>query len=245
MQVKLSRVARRMAAAVVVIVIMAGWFKVSDSLALRRWQQEMLDPGLPGKTVIIDPGHGGADPGAMTGEIREAEVNMELASVLKSILSRQGVKVQLTRQGETGLVPQSSMTYFEQWLILEKRKNYAQKQKGHFFLSIHANASVDPSAAGSIVFYADETSRELAESIQNQLNLLNPRKRPAVRSNFTILNGNAMPSVLIEAGFITNKHDRELLLWQPDLIAGAISKGLQDYAQKLKPGTTGGREEAK
>ncbi len=225
----------------VLFLVAAGLFKVSDYFEEKRWREEMFSPGLKGKTVIIDPGHGGADPGAVAGALKESEINMDLALALQKKLERNGVKVKLTRQGDRGLVPDRRMSYFEQWVILEKRKGFALDQRGHLMISIHTNSNKDPRASGGIVFYYDDFSRELAESIQKRLNQLHKKEKQVEHGSFTIIRGNPMPSVLVETGFISNKYDRDMLISQKELVARAIFEGLQDYARNLKPRELTGR----
>ncbi|PKM46755.1 MAG: hypothetical protein CVV03_05060 [Firmicutes bacterium HGW-Firmicutes-8] len=238
-------ISKKIVIAVVLFIVLAGLFKISDNLASQLWNRQIFTPGLEGKTVIIDPGHGGADPGAIAGKVQEADVNMDLAVALKKQLELKGVKVKMTRQDNIGLVPEKSMTYFERWLILEKRKNYALTEKGHILISIHANSSKDPSVSGGIVYYSDEKSVRLARELQNQLNTLGPRKREAEQSRFTIIKGNIMPSVLVETGFITNKHDRKILISQQNIVVNAVLKGLEKYAAALESPANGGTEEQK
>lgn len=185
---------------------------------------------LHGKNIVIDPGHGGADPGAVAGKVQEAELNMKLALILKTQLQNQGAHIVLTRDGNDGLVPDKRMTYFERWLILQKRKIYAFIQDGDILISIHCNSNEDSKASGAMVFYSDEKSRLLAENIQANLNLLGLRPRKVSKSGFTVIKGASMPAVLVEAGFITNKKDRKLLLEKPELIAEQITKGIIKFA---------------
>lgn len=227
----------RRQAVIIALIFFAGisLFRCTDFYYDYRWQEEMYVPGLKGKTVIIDPGHGGADPGAVADGLSEANVNMDLAKSLQRQLEQKGAKVKLTREGNQGLVPDDTMTYYERWVLLEDRKKFAQNERGHFLLSVHSNSHKDVSASGAIVFYADEMSKDLAERIQEKLVTLGPKQRNIELKNFTIINGNKMPSVLIEAGFLTNKYDQDLLLNQKDLVAAKILEGLEEYIKNLKP----------
>lgn len=184
---------------------------------------------LQGKKIVIDPGHGGADPGAVAGKIKEAEVNMKLALILKTQLEGYGAEIVMTREGDTGLVPDKKMSYFERWLILQKRKIYALLQDGDILISIHCNSNEDPRASGAMVFYSDDKSRPLAENIQDSLNFLGLRPRKVSKSGFIVIKGASMPAVLVEAGFITNKKDRKLLLDKPELITEQITKGILEF----------------
>lgn len=224
---------KRIIVAVLVFLVISGLVRLSDIIAVKQWKREMVRPGLAGKTVIIDPGHGGADPGATLGQVKEAELNMALAQALQKELAKKGVRVKFTRQGDTGLVPEKKMTLFERWLILEKRKKFAVEQKGHILVSIHVNSNPDQRASGGITFYSDEPSRNLAYYIQKQINTLGLRSRQAEQSDFTIITGNPMPSVLVEAGFMTNRHDLRILMEDKASVARAISNGLREYADNL------------
>lgn len=184
---------------------------------------------LDGKKIVLDPGHGGADPGAVVGKIKEAELNMKLALILKTKLEGYGAEIVMTRNGDVGLVPGKRMSYFEQWLILQKRKLYALLQDGDILISIHSNSNEDSRASGPMVFYSDDKSRSLAENIQDNLNSLGLRPRKAAKSGFTVIKGASIPAVLVEAGFITNKKDRKLLLEKPELIAEQITKGILEF----------------
>ena len=238
-------ISKKIVIAAVLFIVLAGLFEISDNLASQHWNRQMFTPGLKGKTVIIDPGHGGADPGAIVGRVQEADVNMDLAVALKKQLELKGVKVKMTRLGNIGLVPEKSMTYFERWLILKKRKKYALTEKGHILISLHVNSNKDPNVSGGIVYYSDEKSVRLARELQIQLNTLGPRKREAEQSSFTIIKGNIMPSVLVETGFITNKHDRKILISPQNIVVNAVFKGLEKYAAALELPAKGGTEEQK
>lgn len=234
-QPKIIIIRRQFLFVLLILLVGTGLFRVTGLFNDYQWHQEMYKPGLKGKTIIIDPGHGGADPGAVAAGLHEANVNMDLAQSLKKQLLQKGAKVKLTRDWDKGLVPDEIMTYYERWVILEKRKSFAHEEKGHILLSLHSNSHQDVSVSGAIVFYSDEISKELAEKIQSKLVTLGPKQRSVELRNFTIINGNEMPSVLIEAGFITNKNDRDILTKQKDLVAGKILEGLEEYANNLRP----------
>jgi len=235
MQPKIIIISKKIIIAAMLFLMLSGLIRLTEVMAVRQWKQEMFKPGLAGKTVIIDPGHGGADPGATLDGVKESELNMAIAVALQKELTKNGVKVRLTRQGDNGLVPMKKMTYSERWVILEKRKKFAQDHKGHILVSIHANSNKDPRASGGMVFYSDQLSRTLAESIQKQLNTLGMRRRQVERGNFTIITGNQMTSVLVETGFITNEKDLLLLTEKKEAFSRVIFNGLREYTENLKP----------
>jgi N-acetylmuramoyl-L-alanine amidase len=209
---------------------LAGIYQLSAARRVQSVVQQNVIPGLTGETVVIDPGHGGVDPGATFGNIREADLNMQLANALKVQLESAGVKTVLTRTGDQGLVSKELMTFADRGFILQQRKEYAADQSGRLFISIHVNSNKDPKVSGGIVYYADQNSRSLAVPIQQRINLYSGKNRLPVKKDFTITKGNKMPSVLVEAAFITNKQDREILTSKPEILAQAIFQGIQDYA---------------
>ncbi len=185
--------------------------------------------GLQQKIIIIDPGHGGADPGAIAGDLNEAHLNMTLSLALQKELEKHGAVVKLTRHENAGLIPERTMTYHERWSILQKRKDYAISQKGDILVSIHINSDKDSRTSGAMVFYSDNRSRELASIIQENLNSLGLKPRKSLKNNFAVISELDIPAVLVEAGFITNKKDRSLILDKPTMIAQMICNGILEY----------------
>lgn len=202
-----------------------------------RWLEEIYRPGLAGKLVMIDPGHGGADPGAVAGGVAEKDINLAISRALQQEL-RQGETESILTRGEKGrLNPDSSMTYAERDRNLVGRKKLAVDNQAHVFVSIHTNSNKDRRAAGGIVYYSADNpfNKVLAEMIQEELNGLYNMKRKVEAANFTVVSNNAMPAVLVEVGFITNPSDRNKLT-QSDFrqaLAQAVNRGLIKYGAKL------------
>tara|TARA_B100000945_G_scaffold114620_1_gene90963 strand:- start:36 stop:1190 length:1155 start_codon:yes stop_codon:yes gene_type:complete len=217
--------------------------------------------------IIIDPGHGGKDPGAIGyRNIKEKHIALDIAKELGNFLKQEMPELNIiyTRDDDT-------------FLGLKNRTNLANKNQGHMFLSIHANASTAKTARGfeifllqpnsvddaidvairenaSIVFeenpeqyeqnqmfasisekaYSQE-SEKLAVSISAAVKkeLPRTRMRGVKQAGFYVLVGAAMPKVLIEAGFLTNKSDAQLLNKSSyrTQMAYAIFKGVQSYIE--------------
>ncbi|QGP92402.1 N-acetylmuramoyl-L-alanine amidase [Neomoorella glycerini] len=192
-------------------------------------------PSLNGSKIVIDPGHGtdtnGADPGAIgpTG-VKEKDVNLAMAQKLAALLRSAGASVYLTRNGET--CPYT----------LAGRAYYANDLGADLFISIHSNASYSPDASGtSTYFYAPpdtalgqqrEERRRLAATIQAALVTATGRKDLGVlEANFSVLRNTDMPSVLVEAAFISNPTEEQLLnspAFQARVAEG-IFKGISAY----------------
>ena len=216
-------------------------------------------------TIIIDPGHGGKDPGAIGyHNIKEKHIVLDIAKELGSFLRSEMPELNIlyTRDDDT-------------FLGLKNRTEFANKQEGHMFLSIHANASTAKTARGfeifllqpnsvdkaidvairenASIFFEDnpeqyeknqmiasvsekmylQESEKLAISIENAVKkeLPKTRMRGIKQAGFYVLVGAAMPKVLIEAGFITNKSEAKLLnksSYRSEMAYG-IFKGVQAY----------------
>lgn len=98
--------------------------------------------GLSVKTIVIDPGHGGKDPGTSHNNIVERELTLDVAKRLGSVLRAAGYNVVFTRDKD-------------HWISLSERSNIAVKKKGDLFISIHVNASTKPSVSGFETYYLD------------------------------------------------------------------------------------------
>ncbi len=197
--------------------------------------------GLSVRTVIIDPGHGGRDPGTMHNGVVEQDVNLDIAKRLKTILEKLGYQVHLTRTGNT-------------WVSLSERVNFSKRKKGDLFVSIHVNASDNASISGPETYILDfarsssvsrlamvenadsgrlgdmdkilteiltgartTESRRLAERVQKYI--LSALKKGGVSARdggvkgapFYVLVGSSMPSILVEVGYCTNKTEASRL----------------------------------
>ena len=151
--------------------------------------------------ICIDPGHSGPfEPGACSGGVTEAVINLEVAKIAGRMLEKFGHKVLLTRTGEVD-------NYWLSW-----RCEAAWAFGADIFVSIHCNASNDESAKGTETFYfpGSETGHALARCIQSELVALCHTVDRNVKTNdeWTVLLETAMPAVLVELAFLTNDAER-------------------------------------
>jgi len=160
--------------------------------------------------VCIDPGHGGPDPGAVSPDgIQEKNVNLSVAKRVAEYLRRADVQVVLTRDTDKELVLGNDSA-----AELRARAQVANNAKADFFLSIHCNAASTSDAEGFEVYHYPGSTKGamLATNIADAYALASGLKRRKVASaNFQVLRDTAMPAVLIELGFLTNKADCALL----------------------------------
>ena len=174
--------------------------------------------------IIIDPGHGGPDPGAIgVGGVRETDVVLDISLRVAQLLESKGVKVDLTRSTEIDL-------------DLPPRVAMANRIRATAFVSIHANASrsVRKDVNGIETFYfSGNRGLRLATNIQNELLQASPSTpdRGVRRGRFFVIRRTSMPAVLVEAGFLTGRFDGPLLATSGHRrkISFAIAKGILKY----------------
>ena len=171
--------------------------------------------------VVLDPGHGGPDPGAVgIGGLRETDVVLDVALQVAQLLQNRGVQVLLTRTSEVDV-------------DLPPRVALANRSGADLFVSLHANAlSMDrPDVNGIETFYFQGgRSYELAVSIQQQLMAVSPGTpdRGARPGRFFVIRRTVMPSVLTEMGFVTGEIDAPRLADARfrQSLAAAVAKGI-------------------
>jgi len=215
--------------------------------------------GLGVRTIVIDPGHGGKNPGAV-GRRRVVEKNvvLNIAKELKALLQERNYQVYLTREEDVHIG-------------LKARTRFANEKSADLFISIHANAHHSASATGVETYYlslaSDESARltatrenvdagmsikdlenlvsdilkdskvtessKLAEYIQkNLVEETGAANRGVKRAPFVVLIGAKVPAILVEVGFMSNPKEERLLssAAYQILIANALLKAIEEYA---------------
>lgn len=186
---------------------------------------------LSGKIIIIDPGHGGTDPGTISGNIYESEINLKISKCLEIELTKMGATVILTREGNYDL--SSPNVRWRKKSDFDNRINLINNSKGNLYLSIHLNYLTDTKYDGAQVFYNNDENKKIAETIQKELNieLKNNREIKKIPSRTYMYNKLNIPGVLIECGFLSNYNEKELLKTSAyqEKIAKIITKGIVNY----------------
>lgn len=174
-----------------------------------------------GKTIVIDPGHGGYDVGAISvsGEY-EKDYSLTTSLLLKEALENLGVEVLMTRESDD-------------FVRLASRVSLSNLKNPDVFISIHYNSFPEvPSAKGISTFYYDEQDRALAQSVQKHLlRTSKANDRDTLYENLQVLRHNQSKSILIELGFISNVEEENLLKtssYQKLLVEGIV-RGLYEY----------------
>jgi N-acetylmuramoyl-L-alanine amidase len=180
------------------------------------------------RVVIIDPGHGGSDPGAIgIGGLRETDITLAISLEVVRLLQQQGLQVYLTRADESREVD------------LPPRVALAKQMRGDVFVSIHAN-SINlsrPDVNGTETYYAPGAiaGKELAQTILNSITRnVNIQSRGMHSARFYVIRNTPMPATLIETGFVTGAEDAPKLrdpTFQRQM-AAAIAQGIIEFLNR-------------
>ncbi|MGC7845961.1 N-acetylmuramoyl-L-alanine amidase family protein [Desulforudis sp. 1088] len=197
--------------------------------------------GLKGRTIVIDPGHGGLDPGAVDEEngILEKEINIAVARLLAQLLRDQGARVIMTWEEESAFCRAGADGPVWRVMGLDERVAVARENRADLVVSIHANSFRDRRCFGPEIFYCrgSREGLELARCFYHKLMQLGEVTAVDVRpSSYYLLRETPMPAVIIEMGYISNRRERRLLLeptYQQKL-AEAFHQAINDYFARKK-----------
>lgn len=195
-----------------------------------------FSPCIKGKVIVVDPGHGGSDPGAIgpTG-IKEKDVNFAVAKQVEKILKSVGAKVVLTRYDDVDVCRPNASASEE----LRARVNVGIRNNADVFISIHSNSFSNEKAEGTATYYYSKSYKDelLAKNIQSGMIEFGKRDdRGIVDTNFYVTKRSPMPAALMELAFISNYEEEELLNsvdFQKNMALG-ICKGINNYFLKTK-----------
>lgn len=174
--------------------------------------------------VIVDPGHGGKDPGAIgIGGLREKDVILPISQKVAEILEKNGVQAILTRKSD----------YF---VSLKGRVQLAERANASVFVSIHANSvgRSRPDVSGLEVYYYN-SGYGLAQNVRKRvLGTVNVRDRRVRKARFYVLRKSSMPAILVETGYVTGREDAAKLRqqWYRNKMAEGIARGILDYLKR-------------
>lgn len=189
-------------------------------------------------TVIIDPGHGGFDGGAVAGDgTVEKNINLEISNKLSDFLTLCGFRVIMTRTSDDSTDNIDGSVAKRKRNDLENRLLLMEKNPDSIYVSIHLNKFTTSAASGTQVFYSPKfkESEILSKAIQKRVvDMLQPENTRTVKkgTSATFLLKNAkVPAVIVECGFLSNKYDLEKLKDEEyqSQMAFAIACGINDY----------------
>lgn len=194
-------------------------------------------------TVVLDPGHGGEDGGAVgKNGVLEKELNLSIVQKMEQKLKDMGISVICTRTEDILLYDRNEdYKGRKKMLDLAARLKIANDTQNAIFVSIHMNSFPQTQYSGLQVYYSknDFRSTDLANQIQNavreQLQPTNSRKTKQASSNIYLLDRITAPAVLIECGFLSNAEECAKLSTEEyrDELASVLAKALADYVASL------------
>jgi N-acetylmuramoyl-L-alanine amidase len=194
------------------------------------------------RIILIDPGHGGVDGGAISkrGTV-EKHINLNISLKIREKLENLGYQVTMTREEDKGLYSESRNVYKMKEEDLNNRCNMKRNSNCDLFISIHQNYFVDSSCYGPQVWYSkNEESSTFAHIIhKNFKNDLghDERVEKEANNNYKILRCYTnIPSVIVECGFLTNPKEEGMLKTEAyqDKIASSLVKSIIEYYDSIK-----------
>lgn len=219
---------RIMAVLLIVCFLLLSWHAARASAETGEKKQD-------NRTVVVDPGHGGKDPG-MTGAdgLEEKGINLEISLKLRDILEKQGFNVVLTRDTDRGLYDEDASG--KKLQDLQRRTERIRKAEPLLTVSIHQNSYSDPDVKGPQVFYfqGSDEGKSLAEAVQKSLNekleITDPRSVKG-NSSYYLLKKSPAVTVIAECGFLTNPSEAEKLQDEAYQykVAEALAEGIEAY----------------
>lgn len=197
-------------------------FRVVEGAPANSLVLEVVAGALSGKLVVVDPGHGGSDPGAIgPGGTQEKDVNLAVARRLRALLEAAGARVLMTREDD-------------RFVGLYDRANLADGAGADLFVSIHCNSMERRGVRGTETYHypGSVPGRRLAELLHSRLlAALNRPDRGVQGANFVVVREPDMPSALVELAYLSNPEEERLLLSSDfqNAAAGAIRQGVIDF----------------
>ncbi|WP_025728317.1 N-acetylmuramoyl-L-alanine amidase [Atopobacter phocae] len=172
-------------------------------------------------TIVIDPGHGGEDPGAVSNysNWHEKDFTLDVSLALASALRKKGATVYLTREDDSSV-------------SLADRAQFSHEKKADAFISIHFDSTQeDNDSTGSTTYFYDESDSDLAQAINQSLGQLTLRNNGAHFGNYLVLRDNKQPSILVELGYMNNKKDVKVISKKAERkeIVDKLLKGFEQY----------------
>lgn len=207
-----------------------GWTAVRASAG-----QEVLR----GRTIVIDPGHGGDDPGAVgPDKLLEKQLVLEISLRLKQRLEEAGARVVLTRDSDTHLPPEEAK--FGRNRDLQYRVDVTNRSQADVMISVHANKFDGPQWYGAQVFYDTRGvpgCKNLAIALTQSLQKHTDTQRWIQTGEFYITHYALVPAALVEVGFLSNPKEAALIRTPDyqDRLARALVEGTAAFLNAPTP----------
>lgn len=192
---------------------------------------EVFNYTLLGKTIYIDPGHGGIDSGTTYKNIYEKDINLVMSKKIEQYLTAKGATVYLTRETDKDL---STTTINRKRNDLTNRAKLINKSNADMYISIHLNYISNSRWQGLQIFYnnKNEENEIIANKLTSYLKEYSSNIREPKKENiYYMYKQIKVPGVLIELGFLSNPNDRYRLTREEyqDILAKNIANSIEKY----------------
>ena len=181
------------------------------------------------RLIVIDPGHGGSDPGSIRGQYVEKNLTLDMAKRLRDILVKRGWQVMMTHDDDRDVAAHAESDGDE----LQARDDVANTNGARLFVSIHVNSFINSGPHGATVYFYKPEDYSLAQALNHRIAAhVAVKSDGIVKDKLYVLHHADCPAALVETAFISNPDDRALLAsaqWRQSM-AQAIADGLGDYA---------------
>lgn len=198
----------------------ANWLVENSTSETQQNSVPAVTTTLSEATIVIDPGHGGADPGAIGDYLYEKQVTLDTAAIIAQKLKSVGANVILTRTGDDSI-------------SLEERAYLSNSHSADLFISIHYDSTPEGVyATGTTSYYYEDSDTYVAGLINDELSKNLPLPNNGNRfGNYLVLRENMQPSVLLELGYMNNPDDVSTFNTShyQELVADSILNALTDY----------------
>jgi N-acetylmuramoyl-L-alanine amidase len=189
------------------------------------------------RLIVIDPGHGGSDRGAIHGGVEEANITLDMAKRLRDILVARGWEVRMTRDTDVDVYAPDDSAHQE----LQARVDVANKAGARLFVSIHANGFINSGPYGTTFYISKESDVAFARILEEHLASDGTKDDGVIKSRMYVTLHTRMPAVLVETAFLSNPSDYALLTspeWRQKIaqeLADAIGQYVQEYPVPNQP----------
>lgn len=205
-------------------------------MSISKVYANVLDYTLLGKTIYIDPGHGGRDSGAIYKKIYEKDINLIISKKIEKYLIAKGATVHLTREEDIDL---STTTKNKKRSDLTNRAKLINKSNADIYISIHLNYISSSKWQGLQIFYNDKNKENinLATKLTNYLKETSTNIRePKKENQYYMYKQINIPGILIELGFLSNPNDRYRLTREEyqETVAKNLANSIERYFQEKR-----------
>lgn len=225
------------------IILLSAFIIICITIFYKEYHKaETIYLPITNRIIGIDPGHGGVDPGAVSKNgVKEDDINLMIALKLKRFIEHSGGIAVLTRESDVGLYTEKSKTLKQMKTEdLINRKDLIENAECEIFITIHLNSYIKSRYSGAQTFYSENIpdSQRLAYIIQDELkNVLDKKnhRHPSIIEDVYLIKELPIPSVLVEAGFLSNEEEEKRLKTSEyqEKIAWSIYVGIMKYFNEV------------